>query len=126
MADPRSTNTHSMGAADPIPRASVARFLFMTIDTIDTLNHLSMPMFVNGCLFIPSESLPLLKQYIFLTVKISASNKEVSMLGKVVWLNSSPRGVKGLNRKGYGIQFEQGYEELQSLIEHSEIEHTEA
>lgn len=126
MLDPLSVNTHSAGMTDAMPLETVARFLFLTIDTTDTLGRLSMPMFINGCLFIPDESLPLLKQRIFLTVKISASNKEVSMLGKVVWLNSSPRGVKGLTRKGYGIQFEHGYEELQNLIEHSEFDRPDA
>lgn len=117
MHDSLSTDTHSSNAADSLSCEVISQFLFLSLESIETFDRLNMPAFINSCLFIPSDTLPTLRQRIFLTIKISGSNAEAAVIGKVVWLNSSPRGIQGINKMGFGIQFESGSEELENLIE---------
>lgn len=122
MIELPSIAPHPASMNDSTPRDLIASFLFLSLESAETLDQLSMPMFINDCLFIPSDELPALRQRIFLTINIPDSNEEIAVIAKVVWLNSSPRGIKGLDKKGYGIQFENGAEEMERIIERS-VEH---
>ena len=117
MLDSLSTDTHSSDATGSLSCEVISQFLFLSLESIETFERLKMPAFINNCLFIPSDRLPALRQRIFLTIKISDSNTEAAVIGKVVWLNSTPRGIQGINKMGFGIQFESGSEELENLIE---------
>jgi len=115
MRDSFLNRNHEAATCD-----AVARFLFLSLDTSTLLGQLYMPMFSNGCLFIPSDSLPTLKQRIFLMLRLSDSNEETALIGRVVWLNPGTGNAPRLNKKGYGIQLESGAEKLADLIGRSD------
>lgn len=117
MLEPRSINTHSASAADSINREIISHFLFLSLESAETLGQLCMPAFINNTLFIPSDTPPALRQRIFLTIRFSDNKEEAAVIGNVVWINPSPTGIGGMNRKGFGIQLEGGSEELENIIE---------